>query len=102
MKNTKNVKFSTYLLMLMVSLMCLDSSLFAAAGDATTILKTTATEQISGEIGWLFILGGFVIAGIYLMFKQNFMVAGIILVGSIVLALSPDLSDGIIQQFGGA
>lgn len=96
----KNISFGTYLLLLMIAIMCVDASLMAAEGDATTILKTTTSEQISGEIGWLFILAGVVIAALMMMFKQNLLVSGIILVGSIVLALSPDLADGVIQQFG--
>jgi hypothetical protein len=82
------------------ALLFLGLSLFGAAGDATTILKETTTEQVSGEIGWLFIIGGIILGAIVLIVQKNVVLPIIILIGSIVFAMSPDLADGVIQQFG--
>lgn len=94
------MKKQNLLMVLMMAFMLLETSLFGETGDATTILKDTASEQISGDIGWLFIIGGMVVAAITMMFQKNLLVPGIILAGSIMMAMSPDLADGVIQQFG--
>jgi type IV secretory pathway VirB2 component (pilin) len=76
------------------------SLLFGAAGDATTILKDTTNEQVSGDIGFMVIIIGIVLAGATMMFQKNIYIPAIIFLGSIVFAMSPDLADGVIQQFG--
>jgi type IV secretory pathway VirB2 component (pilin) len=93
-------KQSNFMLLLLLAVMCLETTVFGATGDATEILKDTAKTQISGDIGFLIILGGVAVAALTMMFQKNLFVPVIILIGSIVLAMSPDLTDGIIQQFG--
>jgi hypothetical protein len=68
--------------------------------NATEILKDTASQQVSGDIGWLFIVGGIVIAALTMIIQKNIIIPIIILIGAIVFAMSPDLANGVIQQFG--
>lgn len=96
----KKIELKNFKFLLLLGLLFLGTTLFGAAGDATTILKDTASTQISGDIGWLIIIGGIVVAALTMMFQKNLLIPVIIVCGSAVLAMSPDLADGIIQQFG--
>lgn len=95
MKNKSGLKT-----LFIIAIMLLGVSLFGADTDATVILKSTANKQISGEIGWLFIVGGIILAALSMIIQKNIVVPIIILIGAIVFAMSPELADGIISQFG--
>lgn len=89
-----------WFILLILIVMSFEVSLFGATGDATTILKEEAQGQVSGELGWLVVLGGMIIAGFILMTQKTVVLPMIVFVGSIIFAMSPDLADGVIQQFG--
>ena len=94
--------FGKTMLIVLIGLMCLETLVFGAtytATDATGILKEVATEQVGGDIGFVIILIGLALAGLTLITTKNFMISGLVLIGSIVFAMAPDLASGIISQF---
>lgn len=98
MTNTKNKGLLYYVVLFMVTL---QSTVFADTNStATGLLRSTASEQIEGDIGWLVIISGVVIASIIMMVQKNIILPLIVFIGSIIFAMSPDLASGIVSQFG--
>lgn len=93
------MKNKNLFVMILMVFCIFDASLFAAAGDATTILKTTTSEQVDGEIGWLIIFIGLIMAAVTLAVTKNIFIPLVIFVSAIVVAMSPDLATGVQQQF---
>jgi branched-subunit amino acid transport protein len=82
-------------------LMFLKSTLFAyTATTGTGILREVAIGQMSGEIGFLIVLFGIVLAGITLIATKNLMLSLIVGIGVIFIAMSTDIATGLITQFG--
>ncbi len=101
MRNEK--KNGRIFLLMLLALMFIETSMFGATYTATTgtgILQEVAQTEISGALGFVIILIAIVLAGITLIQTKNAVVAGIVLVGGIFIAMSPDLAAGIINQFG--
>lgn len=88
-------------LFLLLAIVFLQSSLFAyTATTGTGILKEVTVGQMSGEIGFIIVLMGIVLAGVTLLTTKNLMLSLIVGLGAVFIAMSTDISSGLISQFG--
>lgn len=90
------------ILFVIMGLMALETFVLGAtytASTATGILKEVTTEQVSGELGFVIIVVGLVLAGITLVTTKNFIYPALVMIGTIIVAMSPDLANGIAAQF---
>lgn len=95
-----NTKRYSRLILVLLALMLIDTSLFAyTSTTGTGILKEVALGQMSGEVGFLIVMVGVVLAGITLIISKSPMTTMIVFFGVIIVAMSTDISSGLITQF---
>jgi hypothetical protein len=94
-------KKSVRMFFLLSAIIFLQTQLFAyTASTGTGILKEVAVGQMAGEIGFIIVLMGIVLAGVTLLTTKNLMLSLIVGVGAVFIAMSTDISSGLITQFG--
>lgn len=94
-------KKSVRMFFLLFAIIFLQTSLFAyTASTGTGILKEVAVGQMAGEIGFIIVLMGIVLAGVTLLTTKNLMLSLIVGIGAVFIAMSTDISSGLITQFG--
>lgn len=95
-----NTKRYSRLILVLLALMLIDTSLFAyTSTTGTGILKEVALGQMSGEVGFLIVMLGVVLAGITLIVSKSLPTTAIVFFGVILIAMSTDISSGLITQF---
>lgn len=99
MENKNRSILGNLLLGLICVMMMVEASFAYTATTATGILKEATTNELTGELAFVIIVIGIVLAGITLVTTKNPVISLIVGVGTIIVGMATDIATGIQAQF---